>query len=128
MILRPLLSILAALVTSGCVNGRGCLLLEPLAHTLTGRVHFQSFPAADGLDDVPILALDATAYVYSPAHSYQCLSATDVQLVGVTEFPANVGEGSHVSVHGSLFEAVSGRQHTRFVMNVTTLMPLKPSP
>ena len=128
MTLRCLLWVVAVVASSGCVNGRGCLLLEPLKHTLTGRVHFQSFPAADGLDDVPILALDSTAYVYSPAHSYQCLSATDVQLVGVTEFPGNVIEGSHVSVQGSLFEAVSGRQHTRFVMNVTLLTPLRPPP
>jgi len=117
--------ILSALVAlSGCVHGFGCLLLQPIKHTLTGRIHFRSFPAADGIDNVPVLVLDRTAYVYAPAHSYQCMSATDVQLVGVSEFPENIIENSHVSVKGSLFEATSGHQYTRFLMNVTTLMPL----
>ena len=75
--------LLGALVAlSGCVHGSGCLFLQPIKHTLTGRIHFRSFPAPDGIDNVPVLVLDRTAYVYSPAHSYQCMSATDVQLVG----------------------------------------------
>jgi hypothetical protein len=77
-----LLTIVAAL--GGCVHGYGCLLQEPIKHTLTGRVQFRAFPAADGVDHVPILVLDHTAYVYAPAHSYQCLAATDMQLVGVS--------------------------------------------
>jgi len=47
-----------------------------------------------------------------------------VQLVGVAEFPQNVIENSHVSVEGVLFQAGTGRQHTPFVMNVTTILPL----
>jgi hypothetical protein len=117
--------LIALLALSGCVHGLGCLFLQPIKHTLTGRIHFRSFPAADGIDNVPVLALDRTAYVYAPAHSYQCMSATDVQLVGVSEFPENIIENSHVSVHGSLFEATSAHQYTRFLMNVTTLLPLK---
>ncbi len=117
-----LLSLLAAL--SGCVHGYGCLLQEPLRHTLTGRVHFRSFPAADGVDNVPILVLDRTAYVYAPAHSYQCMSATDMQLVGVSEFPETVIENSKVSVDGSIFESTAAHQYTRFLINVTTLLPL----
>lgn len=117
-----MLGVLAAL--SGCVHGYGCLLEQPIKHTLTGRIHFRSFPAADGMDTVPVLILDRTAYVYAPAHSYQCISATDVQLVGVSEFPENIVENSHVKVAGSLFEATSGHQHTRFLMNVTLLLPL----
>ncbi len=117
-----LLSVLAAL--SGCVHGYGCLLEEPLRHTFTGRVHFRSFPAADGVDNVPILILDRTAYVYAPAHSYQCLSATDMQLVGVSEFPETVIENSRVSVDGSIFESTAAHQYTRFLINVTTLLPL----
>jgi len=113
---------------AGCVHGRGCLLLQPLKHTLTGRIHFRSFPAPDGVDNVPVLALDRTAYVYAPAHSYQCMSVTDVQLVGVSEFPENIVENSHVSAQGSLFEATSGHQYTRFLMNVRTLLPLKSTP
>jgi hypothetical protein len=117
--------LIASLALSGCVHGLGCLFLQPVRHTLTGRIHFRSFPAADGIDNVPVLVLDRTAYVYAPAHSYQCMSATDVQLVGVSEFPENIIENSHVSVHGSLFESTSAHQYTRFLMNVTTLLPLK---
>ncbi len=113
---------------TGCVHGYGCLFVQPVKHTLTGRVHFHSFPAADGIDNVPILVLDRTAYVYSPAHSYQCLSATDVQLVGVSEFPETVIEDSHVTVEGSLFESTAAHQYTRFLMNVTTLLPLSVTP
>src|SRR5580704_4829606 len=92
---------------TGCVHGYGCLFIQPVKHTLTGRIHFRSFPAADGMDNVPILVLDRTAYVYAPAHSYQCQSATDLQLIGVSEFPENIIEDSHVSVTGVLFEAAS---------------------
>ena len=74
---------------------------------------------------VPILVLDRTVYVYSPAHSYQCMSATDIQLVGVSEFPENVIENSQVSAQGSLFESTAAHEYTRFLMNVTTLLPLK---
>ena len=118
-----ILGVLVAL--SGCVHGYGCLFLQPVKHTLTGRIHFKTYPAADGMDNVPILVLDRTAYVYSPAHSYQCLSATDIQLVGVSEFPENVIEDSRVSVDGKLFESTSAHEYTRFLMNVTTLLPLK---
>jgi hypothetical protein len=110
------------------VHGYGCLFLQPVKHTLTGRVHFRSFPAADGVDNVPILVLDRTAYVYSPAHSYQCLSATDIQLVGVSEFPETVIENSEVSVTGALFESASAHEYTRFLMNVATLLPLNKKP
>ena len=120
--------LLIAMVLGGCVHGYGCLFLQPIKHTLTGRVHFRSFPAADGMDNVPVLVLDRTAYVYSPAHSYQCLSATDVQLVGVAEFPENVIENSRVSVHGTLFESTSAHEYTRFLVNVTTLLPLAAAP
>ena len=117
-----ILGVLVAL--TGCVHGYGCLFLQPVKHTLTGRIHFKTYPAADGMDNVPILVLDRTAYVYSPAHTYQCLSATDIQLVGVSEFPENVIEDSRVSVEGRLFESTSAHEYTRFLMNVTTLLPL----
>jgi hypothetical protein len=113
---------------SGCVHGYGCLFLQPVKHTLTGRIHFRSFPDADGIDNVPILVLDHTAYVYSPAHSYQCQSATDVQLVGVSEFPEDIIEDSHVSVDGALFEQTASHEYTRFLMRVTTLLPLGKTP
>ena len=117
---------LAAL--GGCVHGYGCLLEEPIRHTLTGRIHFRSFPAADGVDKVPILSLDHTIYVYAPAHSYQCLFATDVQLAGVSEFPESVIENSRVSVEGSLFEATAAHEYTRFLLNVSLLLPLNSPP
>jgi len=121
-----ILGVLVAL--TGCVHGYGCLFLQPVKHTLTGRIHFKTYPAADGMDNVPILVLDQTAYVYSPAHTYQCLSATDIQLVGVSEFPENVIEDSRVSVEGRLFESTSAHEYTRFLMNVTTLLPLNKNP
>jgi hypothetical protein len=74
-----------------------------------------------------VLALDRTAYVYAPAQSHFCMPANDVQLVGVSEFPQNVIENSHVSVDGVLFQAASGRQHTPFLINVTTILPIAPS-
>lgn len=120
--------LLAVAALGGCVHGYGCLLLQPIKHTLTGRVHFRSFPAADGMDNVPVLVLDRSAYIYAPVHSYQCMSATDVQLVGVAEFPENVIENSRVSAEGTLFEATSPHQYTRFLMNVTTLLPQGPAP
>ncbi len=118
----------AVVVLSGCVHGHGCLLGAPIKHTLTGRVHFRSFPASDGMDNVPVLVLDRTAYIYAPAHSYQCMYATDVQLVGVSEFPTSVVENSHVSVEGTLFESTSSHEYTRFLVNVTLLLPLAPAP
>jgi hypothetical protein len=121
--------IVAAVATlSGCVHGYGCLLEAPIKHTLTGRVHFRSFPASDGMDNVPILVLDRTAYIYAPAHSYQCMFATDMQLVGVSEFPSSVVENSHVSVEGSVFESTSSHEYTRFLVNVTLLLPLGQTP
>ncbi|GAC1301595.1 MAG: hypothetical protein NVSMB10_01320 [Steroidobacteraceae bacterium] len=126
--MRKSLLLALILALSGCVAGRGCLLLQPVKHTLTGRIHFRSFPAADGIDNVPVLTLDRTAYLYVPAQSFQCLSATDLQLVGVAEFPENVIENSHVSVNGSLFTAASPREHTQFLMNVKMLLPVGKSP
>ncbi|MEP6885122.1 MAG: hypothetical protein ABJC66_10280 [Gammaproteobacteria bacterium] len=113
---------------SGCVIGYGpCLFQQPVKNTLTGRVHFRDYPAADGLDNVPVLSLDRTAYIYAPAESHHCLAANDLQLVGVAEFPPNVIENSHVTVDGKLFQAGSSRQHTPFLMNVTTLLPFPAS-
>ena len=115
----------AYLALSGCVIGYGpCLLQQPVKNTLTGHVHFRDYPAADGMDNVPVLALDRTAYLYAPAESHHCLPANDLQLVGVAEFPQNVIENTHVTVDGTLFQAASDRQHTAFLMNVTTILPI----
>ncbi len=112
---------------SGCVLGSGyCLWMQPVKHSFSGRVHFRDFPNADGIDNVPVLVLDKTAYVYAPAQSHLCLAANDVQLVGVAEFPQNVGEDTHVKVEGSLFEGATSRQHTRFLINVNSIEPIAP--
>jgi hypothetical protein len=124
-----LLSLGLSMALSGCVIDSGpCLWLEPVKHSFSGHVHFRDFPGTDGIDNVPVLVLDNTAYIYTPTHSHQCLAANDVQLVGVSEFPQNVGENSHVSVKGSVFEAVSGSQHTRFLINVIGIVPVGPQP
>ncbi len=116
------------LLLSGCVLGYGpCLILEPVNHSFTGHVHFRDFPETNGVDNVPLLVLDNTAYVYAPAESHRCVSANEVQLVGVSEFPDSVGENAHVKVEGSIFEAVSDRQHTRFLINVHRIEPLTPA-
>jgi hypothetical protein len=113
---------------TGCVIGYGpCLFQQPVKNTLTGHVHFREYPTAEGIDNVPVLALDQTAYIYAPAQSHHCLAANDVQLVGIAEFPQNVIENSHVNVDGVLFQAGSSSQHTPFLMNVTTILPLPTS-
>ena len=111
----------------GCVLGSGpCLWLGPLKHTFTGRVHIRDFPEADGVDHVPILILDKTVYVYAPAESHQCLPANDIQMIGVAEFPRDVGENSHVTVQGNLLEGAADREHTQFVLKVTSIFPAAP--
>lgn len=116
--------LIACAAAAGCVSGYGgCLWVAPFKHTLAGRVHFRSYPTSDGIDEVPILTLDHTSYLYSPAQSFSCLPADELQLVGISEFPQSIVEGSHVSVQGTLFGAVSSHQHTHFLMNVITLLP-----
>lgn len=118
----------ACLAITGCVHGYGaCLFMQPVKHTLTGRVQFRSYPTDQGMDHVPVLVLDKTAYLYSPAQSLMCQSADELQLVGVSEFPQSVVENSHVSAQGRLFGAASGHDHTRFLMNVITLLPDNPN-
>jgi hypothetical protein len=70
-----------------------------------------------------VLALDRTAYLYSPAQSFLCQPADELQLVGISEFPRNVVENSHVSVQGKLYGAASSHDHTAFLMDVITLLP-----
>jgi hypothetical protein len=114
---------------SGCVLGSGpCLLQEPIKATLRGNVHFRSFPSGDGIDHVPILSVDRTAYIYAPSLSHQCVAATELQLVGWSELPPDIPEGAHVEVEGSLFQAASMHQHTAFLMNVRNILPLNTLP
>lgn len=118
-----------SLAAAGCVHGYGgCLWTQPVKHTVSGRVHFRSYPTSDGVDSVPVLTLDREIYIYSPAQSFMCQSADQLQLVGISEFPENVVEDSHVSVQGRLYAGVSSHDHTNFLMNVITLLPDNVSP
>jgi len=110
---------------TGCViGGGGCRWLAPIKTTLTGQLHFRDFPATDGMDHVPILVLDQTTHIYDPAVSHQCLAASEVQLLGVTEFPQSMGENAHIKVRGSLSQATSTHHHTRFLVKVTDFQPV----
>src|ERR1700677_3821082 len=117
----------ACLTIAGCVHGYGaCLFMAPVKHTLTGRVQFRTYPVEEGVDNVPILVLDKTAYLYVPAQSLMCQPADELQLAGVSEFPQNVVENSHVSAQGKLYSAASPHDHTRYLMDVITLLPDNP--
>lgn len=110
-------------VLAGCVvGGERCLFLEPVKVSLTGKIHFHDYPSGEGVDHVPVLALDRTAHVYAPAVSYSCLPVNDVQLVGWSEMPPDIVENAHVTVDGSLAEAATPHQHTRFLVNVGTIV------
>jgi len=125
---RLLMPLLAAAALSGCVLGYGpCLILQPVKHSFSGVVHFREYPAPDGIDTVSILALDTTDYVYAPAQSLRCLPANELQMIGLAEFPKDVGENTHVDVTGTLFEATNSRQHTAFMLNVLGISP-SPAP
>jgi hypothetical protein len=113
---------------SGCVIGSGPCLWLQVRRTFTGHVHFRDFPVANGIDNAPILVLDKTVYVYSPSQSFHCLAANDVQLVGVSEFPQSVGENTHISVDGKVRQGVAAGQHTQFVIDVISVMPIGPPP
>ena len=115
-------------VLSGCVIGSGPCLWLQVRHDFKGRVHFREFPRSDGVDTVPILILDKTTYMYAPPQSFQCLPANDVQLVGMTEFPNSIGEGTHVIVDGKVLEGVAAGQYTRFVIDVISILPIRPKP
>jgi hypothetical protein len=118
-----LISIGICVMLSGCVLGSGPCLWLQTKQTFSGRVHFRDFPTKDGIDNVPILILDKTEYVYSPAQSFHCQSLNDVQLVGVTEFPQNVGENSHISVEGTVYQGVGAHEYTQFLINVISILP-----
>jgi len=115
-------------VLSGCVVGSGPCLWLQVKHTFTGKLHFREFPEKDGIDTAPILVLDKTTYVYAPPQSFQCLAANDVQLVGVSEFPRDVGENSHITVEGEVLQGVGEGQHTRLVIKVISVAPTHPQP
>jgi hypothetical protein len=124
--LRLMGGIGVCVMLSGCVIGSGPCLWLQVRHDFTGHVHFREFPRSDGVDTVPILILDKTLYMYAPPQSLLCLPANDVQLVGVTELPDRIDEGTHVIVDGKVLEGVAEGQHTRFVIQVESILPLPP--
>jgi hypothetical protein len=124
--MRLMIGAVLCIPMSGCVIGSGACLWLQVRHDFTGRVHFREFPRSDGVDMVPILILDKTQYMYAPPQSFHCLAANDVQLAGMTEFPSSIGENSHVIVDGKMIEGVTPDQHTRFVINVISILPLAP--
>jgi hypothetical protein len=126
--LRLAVGVGICIALSGCVIGSGPCLWLQVRHDFTGHVHFREFPRSDGVDTAPILILDKTQYIYAPPQSFQCLPANDVQLVGVTEFPDRIGEGTHVIVDGKILEGVASGHYTRFVINVISILPIGPKP
>jgi hypothetical protein len=126
--MRILISLGLYLALSGCVIGSGPCLWLQVRHDFVGHVHLREFPRSDGIDTVPILILDKTQYMYAPPQSFHCLAANDLQLVGMAELPASIGENTHVTVDGTVYEGVADGQHTRFVINVVSILPTKPKP
>ena len=124
--LRLLVGVGLCMAVSGCVIGSGPCLWLQVRHDFVGHVHFREFPRSDGVDTVPILILDKTQYMYAPPQSFQCLAANDLQLVGITELPDRIDEGSHVIVDGKVLEGVAYGQHTRFVIQVVSILPFRP--
>jgi hypothetical protein len=124
--LRLVAAIGLCMVLSGCVIGSGPCLWLQVRHDFVGRVHFREFPRSDGVDTVPILILDKTQYMYAPPQSFHCLPANDLQLVGMTEFPDRIDEGSHVVVEGKVLEGVANGQYTHFVIQVDSILPYRP--
>jgi hypothetical protein len=116
------------IVSSGCVLGSGPCLWLQVKHSFTGKLHFREFPAKDGIDTVPILILDKTTYIYAPPQSLQCVPANDVQLIGVSEFPRDVGEDSHVTVEGEVLQGVGTGQYTSLVIKVISVAAVRPKP
>ncbi len=114
------------IVLSGCVVGSGPCLWLQARHDFVGHIHFREFPRSDGVDTAPILILDKTQYMYAPPQSFQCLPANDVQIVGMTEFPDSIGEGTHVVVNGKMLEGVAAGQYTRFVIDAGGILPIPP--
>ena len=124
--LRLVVGVGLCVVLSGCVIGSGPCLWLQVRHDFVGQVHFREFPRSDGVDTVPILILDKTQYMYAPPQSFQCLPANDLQLVGITELPDRIDEGSHVIVDGKVLEGVAYGQHTRFVIQVVSILQFRP--
>lgn len=125
--MRLMISAALFALMSGCVIGSGPCLWLQVRHDFVGRVHFRQFPRSDGVDTVPILILDKTQYIYAPPQSFHCLAANDVQLAGMTEFPSSIGENSHVIVDGKMIEGVTPDEHTRFIIDVIGILPLRPN-
>ncbi len=105
-------------------HGR-CLFLAPLKSHVSGTLHFRSYGGAEAVEHVPVLTLDRTQYVYAPALSRQCQSASELQLLPSVDLPESLGERSHVRVNGAVEVAVEEHQRTRFVFRVDSIESYK---
>ena len=113
---------------AGCVHGYGGVSVHaPVKHTLTGRVHFRTFPTGEGVDNVPVLVLDrdglpvlAGGELYVPVGRR---AAAGRRL----RVPAERRRELARERPGKLFSAASAHDHTRFLMNVITLLPDNPN-
>lgn len=126
--MRALISLSVCIALSGCVIGSGPCLWLQVRHDFVGHLHFREFPRSDGVDTVPILVLDETKYIYAPPQSFHCLAANELQLIGISELPTSIGEGSRVIVDGTVYQGVADDQHTRFVVDVLSILPKKATP
>lgn len=126
---RTILSLFACLALAGCVLGYGrCLFLAPVRVSLTGTLHFRSYEVDGAVERVAVLNTDAAQYVYAPAQSRLCEMASEFQLTGWSDYPADLKDGSRVAVSGSLIQGTSQHQHTRFLIELRTLDPAPGAP
>jgi len=128
--MKSRLAVCALLCASlpGCVIGYGhCLFLNPLRISVSGKIHFRSFPVDGGIDRVALLELDRTAYIYAPAEGPHCLPVNESQLIGWSGYEPDLTENMQVTVQGSLIPAATAHQHTRFLIKVRGIeAPLAP--
>jgi len=102
---------------------RSCLFQQPVKNTCDRGVFIFGLSGRQWRGQCARVGARSDCLYIAPAQSHHCLPANDVQLVAVSEFRKR-DRNSHVSVDGVLFQAGSGRQHTPFVMNVTTILPI----
>ena len=116
---RTILALFASAALSGCVLGYGrCLFLDPVRVSLTGTLHWRTYEVDGAAERVAVLHADGSQYVYAPAESRLCQMASDFQLTGWSDYPPNLTDGARVSVAGSLLQATSAHQHTRFLVKL----------
>ena len=79
--------------------------------------------AARATSTIDLQSAIAVAFARNPMTVAYC--ANDLQLIGVTELPDRIDEGTRVIVDGKVLEGVAKGQYTRFVIDVVSVLPLK---